>query len=232
MSATQMTRSALPRQRWYRRHNLRRIGIGVTMADACRCPESVIRMSDSVVVTHDPAHLDALLRDVAAGDRSAFESLYRHSAPRLMAICLRLLRDRGEAEEVLQEAFVRVWHKASQFDAGKASAITWLATIARNKAIDRLRARPSELALAPIEIIQSLPDEAASPARISEQADDGARLQACMEILEPRRRSLIHAAFFDGSTYDELSRRAGLPLGSVKSWIRRGLLQLRACLER
>jgi RNA polymerase sigma-70 factor (ECF subfamily) len=188
-------------------------------------------MSDATTVMHDPGHLDALLRDVAAGDRSAFESLYRSSAPRLMAICLRLLRDRGEAEEVLQEAFVRVWHKASQFDAGKASAITWLATIARNKAIDRLRARGSDLQLAPIEIIESLPDEGAGPAQVSEHAADGARLQTCMDTLEPRRRSLIRAAFFDGSSYEELARRASLPLGSVKSWIRRGLLQLRTCLE-
>ncbi|WP_101927387.1 MULTISPECIES: sigma-70 family RNA polymerase sigma factor [Luteimonas] len=190
-------------------------------------------MSDPAAETplHATPGLDSLLRDVAAGDQRAFESLYRSSAPRLMAICLRVLHDRGEAEDVLQEVYVRIWHKAAQFDAGKASAMTWLGTIARNRAIDRVRSRPSNVQLAPVELVDALPDDGATPAQAGEQADDNARLQACMDTLEPKRRGLIRAAFFDGSTYEELARRAGSPLGSVKSWIRRGLLQLRACLE-
>lgn len=211
---------------------LRRAGIAVTMAHASFF-ETVPRMSDSAAdtATHDPARLDGLLRDVASGDRAAFESLYRSSSSRLMGVCMRVLNDRGEAEDVLQEVYVRIWHKAAQFDSGKASAITWLATIARNKAIDRMRARPSGVQFAPVELVDALPDDGVTPSQASEHADDRARLDACMDTLEPRRRTLIHAAFFDGSTYEELARRAGSPLGSVKSWIRRGLLQLRACLE-
>lgn len=174
--------------------------------------------------------LDTHLARVADGDRDAFEALYRASASRLLGICLRVLHDRDEAEDALQEVYVRVWRKAGQFDAARAGASTWLATIARNTAIDRLRARP-QVQLAPVEMIEAMPDDADTPLDSSARADDRARLDACFETIEPRRRQLIRAAFFDGSTYEELARRVGSPLGSVKSWIRRGLSQLRVCLE-
>lgn len=174
--------------------------------------------------------LDAQLSRAAEGDRDAFEAVYRASASRLFGICLRVLRDREEAEDALQEVYVRVWRKAGQFDAARAGAATWLATIARNTAIDRLRARP-QAQLAPVDLVEAMPDDADTPVEASARADDHARLDACFETLEPRRRRLIRAAFFDGSTYEELARRAGSPLGTVKSWIRRGLMQLRVCLE-
>lgn len=188
-------------------------------------------MSNDDAMSAAPASgLDHWLGRVADGDRDAFEALYRASASRLLGICVRVLHDRDEAEDALQDVYVRIWRKASQFDAARAGAATWLATIARNTAIDRLRARPS-LQLAPIEIIEAVPDQGETPVESSERADDRARLDTCFETLEPRRRMLIRAAFFDGSTYEELARRAGSPLGSVKSWIRRGLSQLRVCLE-
>jgi len=174
--------------------------------------------------------LDHWLMRVAEGDRDAFEALYRASASRLLGICVRVLHDRDEAEDALQEAFVRVWRKAGQFDAARAGAATWLATVARNTAIDRIRARPN-VQLAPVDLVEAMPDDADTPVEASARADDRARLDACFATLEPRRRGLIRAAFYDGSTYEELAQRAGSPLGSVKSWIRRGLLQLRVCLE-
>lgn len=167
---------------------------------------------------------------VAEGDQRAFESLYRASASRLLGICIRVLHDRSEAEDALQDVYVRIWRKAAQFDPGRAAAATWLATIARNTAIDRLRARPQHQ-FAPVELIEAMPDGGDTPLESSERAGDRSRLDTCFDTLEPRRRSLIRAAFFDGSTYEELAQRMGSPLGSVKSWIRRGLLQLRACLE-
>lgn len=176
------------------------------------------------------AVLDRLVADVAAGDRGAFEQLYRATSARLLGICARVLSDRGEAEDVLQEAFVTIWHRAAQYDADRAGALAWLCTIARNKAIDRLRARPP-LARAPLEVVESMPDPDASPERAAESATDRSRLEHCLEQLDARRRSLIRTAFFDGATYDELATRSGAPLGSVKSWIRRGLLQLKTCLE-
>lgn len=175
--------------------------------------------------------LAGLLGEVAEGDRGAFEALYRATSRKLFGICLRLLQDRAEAEEVVQEVYATVWRKAAQFDPA-ANAITWLATIARNKALDRRRTLPARQRLDPIDFAQDVVDPEASPLQNTEASTERARLHGCLEQLDSRRRTLIRAAFFDGATYDELATRSGSPLGSVKSWIRRGLLQLRACLER
>jgi RNA polymerase sigma-70 factor (ECF subfamily) len=175
--------------------------------------------------------LDALLVRVANGDRQAFESVYQLASGRLFAICLQLLRDRSDAEDVLQEVFTSVWKKAAQFDPAKASAMTWLSMTARNRAIDRLRAAPPR-AMEDLSVIDDLPDGDAQPPQAAEHAADRTRLAQCLETLESKRRALIRAAFLDGSSYEELARRIGSPLGSVKSWIRRGLGQLRVCLER
>ena len=179
----------------------------------------------------DPSGLDALLVEVAGGSRNAFESLYRATSSKLLSICIRVLSDRTEAEDVLQEVFTTIWHKAHQFDPNRASPIAWLAMIARNKAIDRLRAQPARGVLAPIEFADDIADGGATPLQTAVSADERARLEACMSQLAARRHSLTRAAFFDGSTYEELAQRIASPLGSVKSWIRRGLMQLRGCLE-
>ena len=179
----------------------------------------------------ESSHLDGLLRDVANGNRTAFESLYRATSSKLFGVCLRLLADRGEAEDVLQDVYTGLWHKAVQFDPGRASAMAWLATIARNKSIDRLRALPMRGKTAPIEVIDEMADPGPSPLQQAEATADRVRLADCMQQLDQRRRTLIRAAFFEGATYEELAARSGSPLGSVKSWIRRGLMQLRTCLE-
>ena len=174
--------------------------------------------------------LDRLVADVAAGDRGAFEALYRATSARLFGICVRVLSDRAEAEDVLQDAYVTIWHRAGQFDPNRAAAPAWLSTIARNKAIDRLRARPP-LKRASLELVEQFADPGRTPDRMAEAATDRSRLDRCLEQLDDRRRGLIRTAFFDGATYEELATRVGAPLGSVKSWIRRGLMQLKACLE-
>ncbi|HVJ62339.1 MAG TPA: sigma-70 family RNA polymerase sigma factor [Tahibacter sp.] len=174
---------------------------------------------------------DEWLRRVALGDRAAFERLYRATSSRLLGVCLRILPDRAEAEDVLQEAYVAAWRKAPQFDPERSKAITWLAAIARHRAIDRLRATPALAVQAPIDLVQTQADPSPAPSTLAEADDERARLDDCLRQLEPKRRQLIHTAFFDGATYEELAGRCGSPLGSVKSWIRRGLMQLRACLE-
>lgn len=175
--------------------------------------------------------LDRLLVQVAEGDRQAFESVYKLASGRLFAICLHTLRDRRDAEEVLQDVFTTVWRKATQFDATRASAMTWLSMMARNRAIDRLRSAPPR-PLDDLSVAEEIPDFAPQPAQAAEHASDRERLDDCLDTLEPRRRSLIRSAFLHGASYEELARRIGSPLGSVKSWIRRGLGQLRVCLER
>jgi RNA polymerase sigma-70 factor, ECF subfamily len=174
---------------------------------------------------------EELIAQVALGDRSAFEALYRATANRLFGICLRVLGDRAEAEEVLQEVFTAVWRKAAQYDARQSSAMSWLGITARNRAIDRLRERPARAALGTLEMAATIADPGPSPEQEAQASSERARLTRCLEQLEPRRRSLIQEAFFGGFTYEELARRTQAPLGSIKSWVRRGLVQLRACLE-
>ena len=169
---------------------------------------------------------------VAMGDRAALGNVYRLTAAKLFGVCLRILSDRSEAEEVLQETYLTVWRRADGFDPARASPITWLVTIARNKAIDRLRATGAMRRSEPIEAAEAVSDPAAPPTARIEAADDRRRLEHCLGELEPRHASAIRSAFLDGTTYEELAERMAVPLGTVKSWIRRGLLKLRACLER
>jgi len=173
----------------------------------------------------------ALLAQIGLGNRAAFEALYRATADKLFGICLRVLGERAEAEEVLQEVFTAVWRKAPQYDPRQGSVMSWLAITARNRAIDRLRARPARGSLGAIETVAEVADPAASPERQAEASSERERLSLCLEQLEPRRRALIREAFFGGFTYEELATRMQAPLGSIKSWIRRGLMQLRTCLE-
>ena len=173
--------------------------------------------------------LRGLLGQVVARDSAALKELYERTSAKLYGICLRLLRDEAEAQDVLQEVYVTVWNKAISYDPARASAITWLATLARNRSIDRLRRRraPTD----GLENALEIADERPSSLDVLEQAEDALRLQRCLEQLEEKARSAIRAAFFDGATYPELAKREGLPLPTVKSWVRRGLIRLRGCLE-
>lgn len=170
-----------------------------------------------------------LLHEIAAGNREAFALLYQRTSAKLYGICLRLLGNEAEAQEILQEVFLTVWRKANRFDAGKAGAITWLSVLARNRAIDRIRSRPREAA--DIDAAAEIPDGAPSAFDVIEQAQDSVRLRDCLDELEERARTMIRSAFFEGATYGQLADRAGVPLPTMKSWIRRGLRRLRGCLE-
>lgn len=184
-------------------------------------------MTATDVDAHDEAA--GWIESAATGDRAAFEALYRAKSGLLLAICLRVLGDREAAEDVVQEVWVSIWHKAAQFDRSRARASTWLGAIARHRAIDRLRAQP-DVQRADIDLA-TLDDPAPGPATTADAHAGHARLDDCIGRLEPKRRSLIRFAFFEGETYEALAQRTGHPLGSVKSWIRRGLQQLRSCLE-
>ncbi|MGH8325740.1 MAG: sigma-70 family RNA polymerase sigma factor, partial [Steroidobacteraceae bacterium] len=133
---------------------------------------------------------EALLARVAAGSREAFEALYRQTSGKLLGICLRVLAERAEAEEVLQEVFATVWRKAAQFDAGRASASVWLAMIARNRAIDRLRTRPARALMTPLDLAEEVEDPRDPPIEEVQAAADRERLEGCIRELEPRRRVL------------------------------------------
>jgi RNA polymerase sigma-70 factor (ECF subfamily) len=181
-------------------------------------------------MTLDHQELNRLLLRAAQKDRAAFTELYRLTSPRLLGVCARMIRDRREAEEVLQEAYVSVWQRGETFDPAKASAAAWMIALARNKAIDRLRHNPAAAVADGFEI-ESVADEDPSPASEAETGQEYGRLGKCLEELEPRQRRSIQEAFFRGITYNALAELAQVPLGTMKSWIRRGLLQLRACLD-
>jgi RNA polymerase sigma-70 factor (ECF subfamily) len=178
------------------------------------------------------SQLAAALARVAAGDRAALAIVYQDTSAKLFGICLRILKDRSEAEDVLQDVYVTVWRKAAAFDPGRASPITWMVAIARNRAIDRLRARGAGGRLEPIEAADSVSDPAPAAVERVELAQQHQRLTRCLEELDARHSTAIRAAFLDGATYEELAARMNVPLGTMKSWIRRGLVKLRACLER
>jgi RNA polymerase sigma factor (sigma-70 family) len=176
------------------------------------------------------AELVTLVAAVGAGDRAAFSALYRRTSAKLYGICLQLLRNEAEAQDALQEVFATVWQKAALFDPAKAATITWLAVLARNKAIDRLRRRT--MITDDLDAAANVQDESASPFDVVGSEQDAARLNDCLDELEERARTMIRAAFLKGSTYPELAEHEGVPLGTMKSWIRRGLQRLRGCLER
>ena len=173
--------------------------------------------------------LVALLGAVSGGDRDAFSELYRRTSAKLYAICLRLIGNEAEAQDVLQEVYVLVWRKAERFNSAKAGAVTWLATLARNKAIDRLRRRA--IIGDRLEAAADVEDDSPSAFDVVGNAQDAARLGHCLDELDERARAMIRAAFLDGATYPELAEREQVPLGTMKSWIRRGLQRLRGCLE-
>ena len=173
----------------------------------------------------------AALARIPAGDRAALQTVYRLTSTKLFGVALRILGDRSDAEDVLQEVYVTVWRKAADFDAGRASPMTWLIAIARNRAIDRLRASRQSRRMEPIEAADDVADSAAGAEVTIQSGQDQARLTGCLETLAERERAALRGAFFDGNTYEELAARMKVPLGTMKSWIRRAMIKLKACLE-
>lgn len=190
-----------------------------------------------VAEAHSPAPDEARARladalaQTARGDRRAFHEVYQRTSAKLYGICCRILGDGPEAEDALQEAYVNVWRRAERFDASRASPITWLAAIARNTAIDRLRVRGNRT-IAPIEEAFDLADDRPRADAMLEEAGESRRLHACLGELQDRDGALVRTAFLEGATYPELANRAGEPLGTIKSRIRRALIKLRDCLGR
>src|SRR5690348_17111928 len=172
--------------------------------------------------------LVALLAAVARQDRSALGELYDRTSAKMYGICCRMLANDADAEDVLHEAYLTVWCNAGRFDPAKASPITWLAALTRNKAIDRLR---RERSVEPIDAAEEVADAGPSAVDIISDDQDRRRLAKCLDEIDARTRGLIRSAFFTGATYPELAAQMAVPLGTMKSWIRRGLMSLRGCLE-
>ncbi|MGH7048503.1 MAG: sigma-70 family RNA polymerase sigma factor [Stellaceae bacterium] len=172
--------------------------------------------------------LQQLLRATARGDQAAFAALYELTSAKLFGIALRILQQREPAEEVLQESFVAVWERARDYDPARGSAMAWLVTIVRHRAIDHRRRstiRPES---------RGAPDEALLALAAPGSTDSRAELRAvqrCLDELDAAPRHAVLLAYCYGLTRDELAVRLAVPVGTVKSWLRRSLERLQRCLE-
>lgn len=179
-----------------------------------------------------PEQLSALLSKCALKDQQAFAALYRSSAPKLFAVALRITRRRDWAEEVLQESYVSIWHHAEAYDARKSAPMTWMTAIVRNRALDWLRRpRESELGQSQEDLLASVADDSPGPEELLQRATNAARIAQCLAELSEEQQRSIRFAFFYGLSHSELAAKLHRPLGTVKTWIRRGLERLRRCLE-
>ncbi|HEY2929363.1 sigma-70 family RNA polymerase sigma factor [Piscinibacter sp.] len=178
--------------------------------------------------------LPQLLSRVALRDRAAFERLYRATCAHLLGVAFRILSNRDRAEEVLQEAFMNVWHSASGYNAAMATPMTWLINIVRNKAIDALRSgkteRASTVALDD-EAMDVAADAALEPQRLLDDSLTKVKLDGCMSQLSPVQRQALALAYYRGMVHTDIAEALGAPLGTAKAWVRRGLDKLKACLE-
>ena len=163
-------------------------------------------------------------------DRAAFATLYQLTSAKLFGVCLRICGDRQAAEDVLSEVYLTIWRRAGAFEPGRASPISWLATIARNRAIDWRRSTGRKPAVS-LDAAPDVADDAPSAEDQLVQGEADQRLHLCLDQLDDKQRGAIRTAFFDGMTYAELAERDGVPLGTMKSWVRRGLMRLKDCLR-
>jgi RNA polymerase sigma-70 factor, ECF subfamily len=181
-----------------------------------------------------PAELDqqleSLLDRCAAADSAALQRLYELASPMLFACLLRMMRRRALAEEALQDVFVSIWQRAGQFRAARGRPMAWMMSIARYRAIDLLRHERSAPILVP-ELPERTESQEESPGDSMPMLTAPGLLERCLSLLTDQQRSCLELAYIGGNSHEDISRLTGNPLGTVKSWIRRGLQSLRSCLE-
>jgi RNA polymerase sigma-70 factor (ECF subfamily) len=179
-----------------------------------------------------PEELAGLLSRCALRDQRAFDELYRQSAAKLFAVAVRITRRRDWAEEVLQESFVSIWNHATGYNPAKSAPMTWMTTIVRNRALDLLR-RPREVEIGEEheELMASIPDDTPGPEQLLKQSAEAGAIAECLGQLTEEQQKSITLAFFNGLSHGELAQQLQKPLGTVKTWIRRGLDRLKTCLD-
>lgn len=188
----------------------------------------------------DNEQLKVLLAGVARRDRNAFQQLYDQTAPKLLGYALRILNTREIAEDILQESFINIWNNASLYQNSLAAPLTWMATIVRNKAFDflRSRGRGHQLGAMSLEdpemqgLLQSLENATLNPADVLQLSQHALTLAHCLQRLDGGQRQAIAMAFYHDLSHGEISTQLKLPLGTVKTWIRRGLSSLRICMRK
>jgi len=171
------------------------------------------------------------LGQVALGDQPAFKQLYQATSAHLLGVAMLVLRRRERAEEVLQEAFVNIWHNAGGYAQTGASPMSWLITIVRNKALDHLRSSRQADTHVSLDEHESVASERPDPLALLTQASGELGLRTCLDKLDAPLRQSLALAYYEGQTHDEVARHLRAPLGTVKTWLRRGIERLRACLD-
>jgi RNA polymerase sigma-70 factor (ECF subfamily) len=184
----------------------------------------------------DNEKLRRLLGAVALGDNVAFSELYQATSAKLFGFALRILRREELAEEALQDAFVSIWHAAAGYQPHLAAPLTWMATIVRNKALDMLRRQDDTIELDSdrfeADLLHALEDPDSGPAERLHMTQDVRALALCMAVLDVKQRQAIGMAYFHDLSHSEVAQQLSLPIGTVKTWIRRGLDKLRHCLAK
>jgi RNA polymerase sigma-70 factor (ECF subfamily) len=183
----------------------------------------------------DGRQLSELIAATATGDRRAFSELYRQTGAHLYALLLRMLQNRELADEALQDCYLRIWQKAETYACDKGAPLTWLLTVARYRALDLLRMQRPEVPLPEDDQGWEAPaliEPGANPEMLALETQGLDRLKACLDELSEEQRRSVLLAYYEGYTHPELAQRLNAPLGTVKSWVRRGLAHLRECLDR
>ena len=181
-------------------------------------------------MTEAAPDLEALIGRVARGDRAAFQALYAATSAKLFGVVLRIIRDRPVAEDVIQEAYLKIWRNAGRYEAASGRPVTWMAAIARNAAIDVVRQRKvhdSRHDDGADDAAAALPDLAAGAVHPT----DREALRDCLGRLDAEQRSCVLLAYQDGYSREELAERFARPVGTIKTWLHRGLQRLKECLE-
>ena len=181
-------------------------------------------------VSITPADLVELLRRVTRKDKVAFAALYSATSAKLYGIILRILSRRDLADEILQEVFVTIWQHAGDFDPGRASPVSWMAAIARNRALDEVR-RQRPLALDDMPEALQVADAGLLASDIVEQSDEFRRLEKCLGSLDIEKRDIVKLAYLGGWSREQLATRYRQPVPTIKNWLRRSLMQLKDCLK-
>lgn len=191
-------------------------------------------MSDSLTI--DPEQLRAWLQGAAQRDAAAFRALYDATSPKLFGFALRILGKRELAEEALQDGFIAIWNGAATYQSQLAAPMTWMTTIVRNKALDMLRRQGGELQIDgqvfDSEIVNALQDPRANPIEALLISRDAKSLAFCMSTLEGLHRQVVGLAFFHDLSHSEVAQQMAIPIGTVKTWIRRSLERLKTCLAK
>lgn len=176
------------------------------------------------------AEVAALIQRVALRDRAAFDRLYAACSAKLFGVCFRLLGNRTDAEEAVQEVFVKIWLKADRFAVTGQSPMSWLVAVARHHAIDRLRQK-REMVADLDDVALEVSDPTPGPEAQLMATAEGRRLDVCLDQLDPARADSVRRAYLEGESYADLAQRHAVPLNTMRTWLRRSLMRLKECLE-